>query len=145
MKEEHYRKLEHMYLNANFNQQIYETTTIQITDRKAEIGLEITDKYFHALGAIHGSVYFKLLDDAAFFAVNSIVEDVFVLTTSFNLNLIRPANHGTLRSVGTVKYISRQLFVAESVLYNQDGKEIAFGTGNFAKSKIPLTPEIGYQ
>ncbi len=142
---EHYRKLEHMYLNAPFNIQMYETTTCSISFEKAEIGLTISDKYFHALGAIHGSVYFKLLDDAAFFAVNSIVEDAFVLTTSFNINLIRPANKGKIKAVGKVKFKSRNLFVAESILYNEEGKEIGFGTGNFAKSKIPLSEEIGYK
>ena len=145
MEKEHFRKLERMYLAANLNTMIYDTTTIEISDKSAEIGLQIAEKYFHALGAIHGSVYFKLLDDAAFFAVNSIVRDAFVLTTSFNINLIRPANKGKLRSVGNVKYASKNLYVAESTLYNEDGKEIAFGTGNFAKSKIALSEEIGYR
>lgn len=138
MNEEHFRKLERMYLSANFNTMIYDTTQATIGHETAEISLEITEKYFHALGAMHGSVYFKLLDDAAFFAVNSIVEDVFVLTTSFNINLIRPANQGRVKAVGKVRYTSKNLFVAESTLYNQEGKEIAFGTGNFAKSKIKL-------
>ena len=145
MNKEHYRKLERMYLESNVNTKIFDTTTAKIGDGIAEIGLDIGDKYFHALGAIHGSVYFKLLDDAAFFAVNSIVEDAFVLTTSFNINITRPANKGTLKAVGKVKFKSRNLFVAESVLYNEDGKEIAFGTGNFAKSKIELSEKIGYQ
>ena len=141
---EHYEKLERMYLNARFNTEIYDTTECSIEHEKAEIGLTISDKYFHALGAIHGSVYFKLLDDAAFFAVNSIVTDVFVLTTSFNINLIRPANQGKIKAIGKVKFKSRNLFVAESTLYNEEGKEIAFGTGNFAKSKVHLSEEIGY-
>jgi uncharacterized protein (TIGR00369 family) len=127
------------------NTMIYETTTCEISNGYAEIGLDISEKYFHALGAIHGSVYFKLLDDAAFFAVNSIVEDVFVLTTSFNINLIRPANTGMITAIGNIKYKSRNLFVAESILYTEDGKEIAFGTGNFVKSKILLSEDIGYQ
>jgi acyl-coenzyme A thioesterase PaaI-like protein len=42
-----------------------------------------------------GSVYFKMLDDAAFFAVNSIVEDVFVYTVSLNVQLLRPVASGT--------------------------------------------------
>lgn len=134
-----------MYLDANVNTQIYDTTTISIEEQTAEIGLEISDKYFHALGAIHGSTYFKLLDDAAFFAVNSIVEDAFVLTTSFNINLIRPANKGKLKAIGKVKFRSLNHFVAEATLYNEQGKEIAFGTGNFAKSKVKLSPEIGYK
>jgi uncharacterized protein (TIGR00369 family) len=145
MNQEHFRKLEKMYLSANVNTMIFDTTTITISEKTAEIGITISEKYFHALGAIHGSVYFKLLDDAAFFAVNSIVEDAFVLTTSFNINLVRPVTKGKLRSVGTVRFQSPNLYIAESRLYNEEGKEVAFGTGNFAKSKIQLSAEIGYK
>ncbi len=144
MSKKHYDKLERMYLQANINTQIFDTTTVRISEEMAQIGLKISNKYFHALGAIHGSVYFKLLDDAAFFAVNSIVKDVFVLTSSFNINLLRPANTGIITAVGKVKFKSRNLFVAEATLYNEDGKEIAFGTGNFTKSKIELSEKIGY-
>lgn len=142
---DHYRKLERMYLNARFNTEIYETTKCEFGFETATISMTISDKYFHALGAIHGSVYFKLLDDAAFFAVNSIVEDVFVLTTNFNINLIRPANQGKITAIGKVKFKSKSLFIAESTLYNEEGKEIAFGTGHFAKSKFPLSEDIGYK
>lgn len=145
MNPEHYSKLEKMYLNANINTNIFDTTTVKISEGISEIGLTISDKYFHALGAIHGSVYFKLLDDAAFFAVNSLVEDAFVLTTSFNINLVRPANKGDIKAIGKIKFRSPNLYVAESVLYNEDGKEIGFGTGIFAKSKIALTEKIGYK
>ncbi|AXG69110.1 thioesterase superfamily protein [Kordia sp. SMS9] len=142
---EHYRKLERMYLSANMNTQIYHTTEIAIDDETATISMTIDPKYFHALGAIHGSVYFKLLDDAAFFAVNSVVKDAFVLTTSFNINITRPVNSGKITATGTVKFKSRNLFVAESTLVDEKGREIAFGTGNFTKSKITLSEEIGYK
>ena len=142
---EHYRKLERMYLSANMNTQIYDTTKITIDDEVATISMTIDSKYFHALGAIHGSVYFKLLDDAAFFAVSSIVKDAFVLTTSFNINITRPVSSGTITATGKLKFKSRNLFVAESSLVDEKGREIAFGTGNFAKSRIPLTEDIGYK
>lgn len=145
MHAEHYRKLERMYLSAYLNKHIYDTTTAKISHEHAEISLEIDKKYFHALGAIHGSVYFKLLDDAAFFAVNSIVEDVFVLTTNFNIQFIRPANKGRITATGKVKFKSQNLWVAESSLVNAQGKEIGFGSGNFMKSKVALTEEIGYK
>ncbi len=141
----HYRKLERMYLNANINSRLYESTQIKIDNASAQIKLTIDEKYFHALGAIHGSVYFKLLDDAAFFAVNSLVEDVFVLTTSFNINLIRPANEGIITAIGTVRFRSKNLWVANSVLTNENGKEIGFGTGNFMKSRVELSEDIGYK
>lgn len=141
---EHYRKLERMYLSANMNTQIYQTTEMTVDDETATISMTIDPKYFHALGAIHGSVYFKLLDDAAFFAVNSIVKDAFVLTTSFNINITRPVSEGKITATGKLKFKSRNLFVAESSLVDEKGREIAFGTGNFAKSRISLTEEIGY-
>ena len=113
MNQDHFSKLERMYLQANINTAIFDSTTVKISEGTAEIGLTISEKYFHALGAIHGSVYFKLLDDASFFAVNSIIEDTFVLTTSFNINIIRPVNSGKIKAVGKVRYQSKRMLVAE--------------------------------
>lgn len=144
MDEQHFEKLKRMYLRANVNTQIFDKTECKIESGKSTISLTISEKYFHALGAIHGAVYFKLLDDAAFFAVNSLINDVFVLTTSFNINIVRPVSSGKITAIGKVKYKSRNMFVAEASLYNEAEKEIAFGTGNFAKSKFELTEEIGY-
>ena len=140
----HFTKLRNMYLHANINTMIFDTTTCSISQKKSEISLNITEKYFHALGAIHGSIYFKLLDDAAFFAASSVVEDVFVLTTSFTINITRPVSQGTIKAIGNVRFQSSNLIIAESSLYNAEGKEIAFGTGNFAKSKILLKDTQGY-
>ena len=36
---------------------------------------------FHTAGAAHGTLFFKMLDDAAFYAANSLVTDRFLLTT----------------------------------------------------------------
>lgn len=141
----HYQKLEKMYLNANIQTMLFETTTINISEGKSEVSLTISEKYFHALGAIHGAVYFKLMDDAAYFAANSVVEDVFLLTSSFNVNLIRPVTSGTIKTVGILKSQSKNLLIAEATIYNEEGKEVAFGTGTFMKSGVVLTPEIGYK
>lgn len=144
MSNEHYRKLEKMYLTANIQKHLFETSSIKIEKAKASISIDIDERYYHGLQAVHGAIYFKLLDDACFFAVNSIVRDVFVLTTSFNLNLVRPVQNGKLRAEGHVKFSSKNLFTAQATLLNEQEKEIAFGTGNFAKSKVALSPEIGY-
>jgi len=142
--EAHYKKLEQMYLKANIQAKLFPSTTIKIEEKTATVTINIKQNYHHALNAVHGSVYFKLLDDACYFAVQSIVMDVFLLTTSFNLNLVRPVQNGLLKAVGKVRFTSKNIFTAEGVLYNEQGKEIAFGTGNFAKSKVALNEEIGY-
>jgi uncharacterized protein (TIGR00369 family) len=143
--ETHYRKLERMYLSAPVNNELYNGITINISQEKTELTLKIEPKFFHAANAIHGSVYFKLLDDAAFFAVNSIVQDVFVYTVSFNTQLLRPASGGIIRSVGELKFKSTNLFIADSILFDENNKLIGRGSGNFMKSKIELTEKIGYK
>jgi uncharacterized protein (TIGR00369 family) len=144
-QEMHFRKLERMYLSAPVNNQIYNGITITISDQKAELTLKIEEKFFHAANAIHGSVYFKMLDDAAFFAVNSIVKDVFVYTVSFNIQLLRPVSSGLLTSTGELKFKSSNLFIADSILLDENKKLVGRGSGNFMKSKIELTQEIGYK
>ena len=144
-QEMHFRKLERMYLSAPVNNQIYNGITITISAQKAELTLKIEEKFFHAANAIHGSVYFKMLDDAAFFAVNSIVKDVFVYTVSFNIQLLRPVSSGLLTSTGELKFKSSNLFIADSILLDENKKLVGRGSGNFMKSKIELTQEIGYK
>ncbi|MCC9134975.1 PaaI family thioesterase [Pontibacter silvestris] len=141
--EEHYQKLEMLYHSANI-QEFYSDSKIHVAHEKAEILLPIEPKFFHGSQAIHGSVYFKLLDDAAYFAVASLVKDVFIVTSSFQINLIRPVDRGNLKAIGTVRSKARNLFVAEATLYSDKGKEVAFGTGQFMKTPKALTELEGY-
>jgi uncharacterized protein (TIGR00369 family) len=131
-----------MYASAPCNE--YYAPTLHISSGTAEISLTIQGKFFHAAGATHGSVYFKALDDAAFFAVNSLVTDVFVLTVSFTVHILRPISKGEMKARGKAVFTSRHLFLAESTLVDSRGREIARGSGNFIKSKIKLSAETGY-
>jgi len=101
--------------------------------------------FFHAANAVHGSVYFKLLDDATFFAASSLVDDVFVLTASFNIYFLRPISIGVMTARGTVVSRTSRLIIGEGVLVDGDGKEIARGTGTFMPSRVPLDERLGYR
>jgi len=138
----HFRKLEMMYHSAPINLEYRPNLTV--SEKRAEITMEVDPRYFHAANALHGSVYFKMLDDAAFFAANSIVEDVFVLTVGFQLHFFRPVSQGTLHSIGELEFASKNLFVCKARLFADD-VEIASGTGSLMKSRQPLTEEIGYR
>ncbi len=139
----HYAKLENMYLGAPVNR-LY-LPTITIAEGTAEIGITVAPTFFHAAGAIHGSVYFKLLDDACFFAVSSLVEDVFVLTTSFVTYITRPVSAGQLVAKGRVVHPGKSVLLADAIITSENGKEVARGNGAFMRSRTPLTPEIGYR
>jgi uncharacterized protein (TIGR00369 family) len=141
--EEHYRKLERMYLAAPINE--FFKPEIRIGQGTAEIKVSVDRRFFHAARAAHGAVYFKNLDDAAFFAVSSLVEENFVLTSSFNLYMHAPVSAGVIRSLGKVVRGGGSSFLAESVLLNEQDEEIARGSGMFVKSKIRLAPELGYR
>ena len=69
-RDPHFQALERMYLAAPINR-IYRPT-IEVRSGEAEIEIVLAEKYFHSGGAVHGSVYFKMLDDAAFFAAGSL-------------------------------------------------------------------------
>jgi len=140
----HFKKLEWMYIHEAPINKFY-NPTIKVEDGKAEISIESDPKFFHAANAVHGSIYFKMLDDAAFFAVNSLVEDRFVLTTNFTTNLLRPVIYGELKAIGTVQFNARKTFVAESKLYNNKEQLIATGSGTFVRSEIELNEEVGYK
>ena len=142
-KHEHYRKLERMYLRAPIND--YFRPQITIGQGQAEIIVPVRRDFFHAADAVHGSLYFKCLDDAAFFAVQSLVEDAFVLTVSFNIYLTRPISAGEMRAVGQVAHQSRRLIIAESTLRDSEDQEIARGSGSFMLSSVRLSTEIGYE
>lgn len=139
---EHYRKLERMYLAAPVNE-LY-LPSIAISKGRATVEFEVREQFFHAAQALHGSVYFKALDDSAFFAAASVVPDRFVVTVSFTIYLTRPVAGGGLRAEGQVTSQTTNLLVAESVLYNGD-REVARGSGTFMPSKAALTTALGYE
>src|SRR5215471_6275818 len=112
--EEHYRKLERAYAAAPVSQ--WYGASVSVGDGQAEVRFAIRPEFCHAAHAVHGSVYFRALDDAAFFAVNSRVLDVFVLTVSFTVHFARPVSTGVMRATGRLIHGGGRLFMAESTL-----------------------------
>jgi len=141
-EDRHYKALESMYLAAPINK-IYRPT-ISVRNAEAEIEIEIKKEYFHSAGAVHGSVIFKMLDDAAFFAANSLETSFFVLTKSFTIYFTRPISNGSLRSVGRVVTKSSRQLIAESIAFDANGKVVGKGSGIFVRGKLLLLEAIGY-
>jgi uncharacterized protein (TIGR00369 family) len=143
MNRDHFRALEQLYLQDPINE--FYRPTIEVEREAATIQIEVDPKYFHPAGAIHGSVTFKMLDDAAFFAASSLVEDVFVLTTSFTTYLTRPVSQGHLRSVGRVVNQNHSQIIAEAIAYDAEDREVGRGSGVFVRSKVELASISDYR
>ena len=131
-----------MYASAPIN--AYFAPRLTVSDGRAEVSIQVRPDFFHAAHAVHGSVYFKALDDAAFFAVNSLVSDVFVLTVPYNVYLTRPVTAGIMSATGRVVNRSKNLFIAEAEIVDGRGRSVGRGSGSFMRSAIPLSPAVGY-
>ncbi|MEZ5695714.1 MAG: PaaI family thioesterase [Sphingomonadaceae bacterium] len=139
----HFRALERLYAAAPINRMF--RSALEIPDSgHARIHFSIDEAIYHAGGAAHGTIYFKMLDDAAFYAANTLVTDRFLLTTSFNLHFTKPVKAGEVVAEGRWVSGRRRVFVAEARLVDAEGDEIGRGTGTFMRSRIPLSGLPGY-
>jgi acyl-coenzyme A thioesterase PaaI-like protein len=115
---EHYRKLERLYANAPVTR--WFGSSVEIADGRADIRIPVKPEFLHAAHAVHGSIYFRALDDAAFFAA------------------------GMLHAAGVVLSESGRLFTAESKLFDDSGQLLGHGSGVFTRSAIKLDRSVGY-
>jgi len=140
----HFRALESLYRAAAINS-LFESRIEIAEPGLARIRFEVGPASYHAAGAAHGTLYFKMMDDAAFYACNSVVSDRFLLTTAFNLVFTRPLKAGPVIAEGRWVSGRRRVFVGEARLILPDGEEAARGTGTFMRSHIPLSGLEGYR
>ncbi|MCP4747491.1 MAG: PaaI family thioesterase [Desulfobacteraceae bacterium] len=139
----HYRKLENMLASAPISQ----LTKVRITvgEGTTELVVPVKRQFFHAGDCLHGAIIFMALDNACFFAASSLVQDVFILTSQFNIHFFRPVSNGEITANGTVVAKTSNQITAEAVAYNTQGREIARGSGIFVPGKIKLSEDIGYK
>jgi len=140
----HFRALEALYASAPVNA-LFESRLEIVAEGHARIRFKVDRQFHHAAAAAHGTIYFKMLDDAAFYAANSLVSDRFLLTTAFNLHFTKPIRTGEVIAEG--RWISgrRRVFIAEAHLTDAEGDEIGRGTGTFMRSHIALSGLAGYR
>jgi uncharacterized protein (TIGR00369 family) len=143
-EEAHFRSLEALYRSAPINGQYASELSI-VGPGRSEIRFQVDETSFHAAGAAHGTIYFKMLDDAAFYAANSLISDRFLLTTAFNLHFTKPMRGGEAKAEG--RWISgrRRVLIAEARIVDAEGEECARGTGTFLRSHIALSGLAGYR
>ena len=130
----HYDRLSKMYHKASI-QKLYPGIDLKVTENEAIITLPTGQQFHHAGGSMHGSVYFRLLDDACYFAAMSRVKDYFILTKSFNIEFIRPHVEGKITAKGKLSKEENGEFYCVGELFNEAGKVIATGSGVFVRNR----------
>jgi uncharacterized protein (TIGR00369 family) len=141
----HYRKLETLFQSATLNQGIFKGSELEVEFEKATLRLAIGKQYFHAADAMHGAIYFKLLDDSAYFASASIEKTYFLLTKSYTIHFRRPVMEDDLTAIGKVMEVNEKEILAASEIYNSAGKLVANGEGIFVKGAKRLDELKGFE
>ena len=132
-----------MYSVAPINQR--DCPVLTVDNGTAEIRQMVGEHLHHTAQAMHGSVYFKMLDDACFFAANSRVTHAFVLTAHFEIDLLRPVSRGEICARAKVTAEDERRIEASGELFDDQERLIARGSGIFVVSKLELTPERSYK
>ena len=142
MNKKHFKNIINGYSSAPINQ-IFKPK-MKLSLGQCEIKMKISKHFHHSANSLHGSIYFKMLDDAAWGASNTYVEDVFLFTYNFNIYLTKPVTSGLISAKGTVKDQIDGKIKAESILYDSEKKEIARGSGTFMRSRYLLKDTEGF-
>ena len=97
-------------------------------DGSATVTLEVRKEHLQATGVAHGSIITFAADTSAWFTAAS-ASDKMVMTSGFNLDLLRPANEGdTLTAKSSVVKRGRTLVVVRTTVTRNDGKLVAEGS-----------------
>jgi hypothetical protein len=138
---DHHRKLERMYLLAPISR--FYLPRIEVREAECEIWCDARSDMHHAAGGVHGSVFSKCSTTRRSSRSRRPFRTSSSLRRRFTC-LLRPLTTGLIHSRGRVVRTSSTLSVAEAVLFDPSGREAARGIGDFVRSRIELTPALGY-
>lgn len=103
---------------------------------KVEVNLE--NKHLNPFGGIHGGVYSSLIDTAAYWAVYcDVEEDAGLISLDIKVDNLAPIKEGRLVVEGKRIKAGRSICIAEAVIWDSQGKYLAYGT-----SKQMVTPGL---
>ena len=131
----HYTFLAEVFQAAPINQRIFSGSELRLAEGSAEYRLAVKEDFFHAAMAMHGAVYFKMLDDAAYFAAATLEQEYFIVTKSYEIHFVRPVTEGQLTARGTVIEAREGEWLAQSEIINEHGKVVGKGQGLFVRSR----------
>lgn len=123
------------YLGAPHNE--FFDAGVRILEGEAEIVIPIQDRFLGPTGAVHPSVCFTAMADAAMLAVNSLVDKAYVVAVRFDIHLTHLIADGQLIARSRYLGMSENDYLAESALMDAEGQELGHGSGAFRESEAP--------
>jgi uncharacterized protein (TIGR00369 family) len=136
----HLARLERVYHAAPTNGLM--PARLHLDPGRATVRMEVAAGHLQAVGSVHGMVLFKVLDEASFYAANSLVEDVFLTTAGMHVQFVRPVEGGVLVATAEVVHAARSSFLVDAEVRDPAGELVARSTGTFVRTATAL-PAFG--
>ena len=133
--EEHYNKLENIFSKSSINKVL--NAEIKINQGFSELIFTTNNSMHNEIKEIHNAYISMALESAAFFAANSLIEDVLVFAKSFEINYLKTTQGKKLKS--SAKFVEKSMgnyFILVELTENKN--LIARGKGVFRRSKTLL-------
>jgi uncharacterized protein (TIGR00369 family) len=123
----------HHYINHPMHKPL--NMSVALKEKSAKITMSVHSSVLNFVGILHGSIYFKLMDDACFFAVIATNQSSFVVTSNMTVNYIKPVSEGMIITHASVITKRGRLYLCESHITNLEGSILAHATGSFIEPK----------
>ena len=128
-----YQQLVQRYLDHPMHEGL--TLTLSSNQGTSTLGITIHPGICNLVGTLHGSYYFKCMDDACFFAAISLKKHHFVATATFTHHYIKPASSGVLTAKAKVINQQGSKYICDCMIYNDKDEQCAYGSGLFVAPK----------
>lgn len=143
MQNAHYRRLEHMFLCAPINQ-LFNGVHMELAPGSCVIRWQVTGNFFHAGKSLHGAIYTKFLDDAAYFSAATLNDRHFIVTKSLHVRFLRPVAEGLLTATGKSETGADGSLRTTAVLHVSETILVATAEARFTNSKLLLADVDDY-
>ncbi len=102
---------------------------VSIGEGKAKVSLTVDQRFHNPMGTLHGGIMTDLADATMGIAVMSTLKDGESFTTlELKMNFLRPVIKGEISAEANVVHRGTKIAMVESVLKNDEGKDVARGT-----------------
>ena len=132
----HQEGLLHLFHEAPINQ-TFAGIRLSFREELAIVYFPVTEEWFHGAMALHGGVYMKALDDAAYFAAALKEPEHFLLTAEMDTSFLRPVGLGSIEARGRFKGREGRSISAEASLYDAEGILVGTCTSLLVPGKSP--------
>lgn len=139
---EHFIRLERLYRSAPIHE-LFEEFEFSLGTGTCEIQTSVGEGLFHGAGSLHGSIYFKLMDDSAYFAAMTVEKEYFIVTTQASIQLLRPVIAGDIIAKSRLIAQKEKEYTAEAELWSRN-KLVGKGQFEFRRSKKALSEIEAY-